>query len=42
MVEFSGDKDKFLDMMLNLEDLPFRADVSETNEGGLIIKIRQP
>jgi len=40
MVEFSGAKDKFLDMLPNHENLPFRADVSETDDGGLVLKIR--
>jgi len=40
MVEFSGAKDKFLNMLLNHENLPFKADMSKTDEGGLVLKIR--
>lgn len=39
-VEFSGDRDKFLRMLIMHENLPFEADMSHTEEGEIIISIR--
>ena len=39
-VEFTGDEDKFLEMVLNHENLPFEAEMSKTDKEEIIIKIR--
>lgn len=40
-VEFSGNSEKFLDTILGQEGFPFPADVSKTEEGEIIIDIKQ-
>ena len=40
MVEFSGDKAKFLNMLLKHEDFPFNTDLRETEKGEIIINIK--
>ena len=41
MVEFSGDESRFLDMVSTHENMPFEADVTRSEEGKIIINIRQ-
>lgn len=40
-VEFSGSGEKFLDTFLSHEGFPFQADVSKTEEGEIIVEIKQ-
>ncbi|MGD2126887.1 MAG: hypothetical protein PVG99_12455 [Desulfobacteraceae bacterium] len=40
MVEFSGDEDKFLDIVLRHENLPFQVDAIKTDEGEIVFNIR--
>jgi hypothetical protein len=39
-VEFSGNRDRFLGMLLKHENLPFEAEVNDTEDGEIIISIR--
>jgi len=40
LVDFSGDTDRFLDMVQSHENLPFEADIYQTGEGEIIVNIR--
>ena len=40
MTEFSGGREKFIKKLTGSENFPFLADISRTDEGGVIIDIK--
>jgi len=38
-VEFQGDRYRFLDRVLNHENLPFHLNIAETEEGNILLKV---